>query len=210
MVTKDCPLVLRSQGSNEVPGLLPRRAEEGPGGGMREGQLRWPRCQSRTLLLLFIRSVVSDSVTPWTAAHQFSLSFTISRSLFKPMSIGSVMPSNHLILCHPLLLLPSIRALDFLIFTQGVTEGLRRWAEPGPYGTAGFLPYCKAGPLATLGFQSMKPFSMSAGPQPQWEGQRTTQEQQPPPTMETRGETLLTPQPEHGALPRSLVFLFSV
>ena len=177
---------------------------------MRGGQLRWPRRQSRTLLLLFIRSVVSDSATPWTAAHQFSLSFTISRSLFKPMSIGSVMPSNHLILCHPLLLLPSIRALDFLIFTQGVTEGLRRWAEPGPYGTAGFLPYCKAGPLATLGFQSMKPFSMSAGPQPQWEGQRTTQEQQPPPTMETRGETLLTPQPEHGALPRSLVFLFSV
>ena len=93
---------------------------------MREGQLRWPRRQSRTLLLLFIRSVVSDSVTPWTAAHQFSLSFTISRSLFKPMSIGSVMPSNHLILCHPLLLLPSIRTLDFLIFTQGVTEGLRR------------------------------------------------------------------------------------
>ena len=147
--------------------------------------------------------------TPWTAAHQFSLSLTMARNLSK-LSIGSVMPSNHLILCHPLLLLPSIRTLDFLIFTQGVTEGLRRWAEPGPYSTAGFLPYCKAGPLATLGFQSMTPFSMSAGPQPQWEGQRTTQEQQPPPTMEIRGETLLTPQPERGALPRSLVFLFSV
>ena len=46
--------------------------------------------------------------TPWTAAHQASLSFTISRSLLKFMSIESVMPFSHLILCHPLLLLPSI------------------------------------------------------------------------------------------------------
>ena len=47
-------------------------------------------------------------VTPWAAAHQASLSFTISQSLLKVTSIESVMPSNHLILCHPLLLLPSI------------------------------------------------------------------------------------------------------
>ena len=47
-------------------------------------------------------------VTPWTAICQASLSFTISWSLLKLMSIGSVMPSNHLILCHPLFLLPSI------------------------------------------------------------------------------------------------------
>ena len=46
--------------------------------------------------------------TPWNAALQASLSFTISRSLLKLMSIESVMPSNHLILCRPLLLLPSI------------------------------------------------------------------------------------------------------
>ena len=46
--------------------------------------------------------------TPWTVAHQASLSFTNSRSLLKRMSIESVMPSNHLILCCPLLLLPSI------------------------------------------------------------------------------------------------------
>ena len=56
----------------------------------------------------FSRSVVSDSVTPWTAACQASLSITIYQSLFKLMSIESVMPSNHLILCRPLLLLPSI------------------------------------------------------------------------------------------------------
>ena len=46
--------------------------------------------------------------TPWTAACQASLSITNSQSLLKLMSIESVMPSNHLILCHPLLLLPSI------------------------------------------------------------------------------------------------------
>ena len=45
--------------------------------------------------------------TPWTAAHQASLSITNSQSLLKLMSIALVMPSNHLILCSPLLLLPS-------------------------------------------------------------------------------------------------------
>ena len=47
-------------------------------------------------------------VTPWTVAHQASLSFTVSLSLLRLMSIESVMPSNHLILCDPLLLLPSV------------------------------------------------------------------------------------------------------
>ena len=46
-------------------------------------------------------------MTPWTAVCQASLSFTVSLSLLKLMSIESVMPSNHLILCRPLLLLPS-------------------------------------------------------------------------------------------------------
>ena len=46
--------------------------------------------------------------TPWTVAHQASLSFTISWSFLKLTSIESVMLSNHLILCHPLLLLPSV------------------------------------------------------------------------------------------------------
>ena len=56
----------------------------------------------------FSHSVVSDSATPWTAACQASLSIANSQSLLKLMSIESVMPSNHLILCCPLLLLPSI------------------------------------------------------------------------------------------------------
>ena len=51
---------------------------------------------------------MSDSVTPWTAAHQASLSITISQSLLKLMSTELVIPSNHLILCHLLFLLPSI------------------------------------------------------------------------------------------------------
>ena len=53
-------------------------------------------------------SYVRLFATPWTAAHQASLSITNSQSLVKLMSIESVMPSNHLILCHPLLLPPSI------------------------------------------------------------------------------------------------------
>ena len=57
-------------------------------------------------------------MTPWTAAHQASLSITSSRSLLKIMSIESMMPSNHLILCHPLLLpppsiFPSIKVFSF-------------------------------------------------------------------------------------------------
>ena len=57
----------------------------------------------------FSRSVVSDSLrAPWIAACQASMAITNSRSPPKPMSIESVMPSNYLILCRPLLLLPSI------------------------------------------------------------------------------------------------------
>ena len=69
-------------------------------------------CESWTIKkfnsVQFSHSVMSNSATPWTAAHQASLSITNSRSLLKLMSIESVMPFNHLILCHPLLLPPSI------------------------------------------------------------------------------------------------------
>ena len=56
----------------------------------------------------FSHSVMSNSATPWTAAHQASLSITSSRSSLRLTSIESVMPSNHLILCRPLFLPPSI------------------------------------------------------------------------------------------------------
>ena len=58
--------------------------------------------------LFSVAQCVQLFVTPWTAAHQVSLSITNSQSLLKLMSFKSVMPSNHLILCCPVLLLPSI------------------------------------------------------------------------------------------------------
>ena len=73
----------------------------------RGSRLQFSSVQSLSRVRLF--------VTPWTAAHQASLSITNSHSLLKLMSIESVMPSNHLILCHPLLLpsiFPSIRVFS--------------------------------------------------------------------------------------------------
>ena len=71
----------------------------------------------KPLRLSFVQllSRVQLFATPWTAAHQASLSFTISQSLLNLMSIESMMPSNHLILCCPLLLFsifPSIRVFS--------------------------------------------------------------------------------------------------
>ena len=69
-------------------------------------------CQSKvpegSVQFSSVLSCVQIFATLWTVAHQGSLSFTNSWSLFKLMSIKLVMPSNHFILCHPLLLLPSI------------------------------------------------------------------------------------------------------
>ena len=59
------------------------------------------------VVIFQLLSRVQLFATPWTAARQASLSFTIFQSLLKLMSIESVMPSSHLILCRPLLLLPS-------------------------------------------------------------------------------------------------------
>ena len=67
-----------------------------------------PSENSRDLFFFQSLSHVCLFATPWTATHQASLSFTISWSLLKFMSIESVMPSNYLVLCCPLLLLPSI------------------------------------------------------------------------------------------------------
>ena len=59
-------------------------------------------------IVVQLLSSIWPFLTPWIAAHQASLSCIISQSLLKLMSVESVIPSNHLILCHPLLLLPSI------------------------------------------------------------------------------------------------------
>ena len=71
---------------------------------------RGTRSISGLTSVLLVQSVsrVRLFATLWTAAHHASLAFTISRSLLKLMSVESVMPSNHLVLCHPLLLPPSI------------------------------------------------------------------------------------------------------
>ena len=74
---------------------------------------------------------MSDSAAPWTTVHQASLPFAISLRLFKFMSIESVMPRSHLILCHPLLLLlsifPSIR-----VFSNESVLGIR-WPKYGSF-----------------------------------------------------------------------------
>ena len=64
---------------------------------------------------------------PWTAAHQASLSITSSWSLLKLMSVESVMPCNHLILCHPLLLLPSVFPRIRVFFNESVL--CTRWRK---------------------------------------------------------------------------------
>ena len=85
---------------------------------------------------LFCHSHVSESATPWTAARQVSLSFTISQSLLKLMSIKSAMPSNHLILCCPLLLLPqsfptsgSFPTSQLFASGESLTKGLVVYVE---------------------------------------------------------------------------------
>ena len=93
------------------------------------------------LLLLFklLRSVL-HFVTPFTAAYQASLTFTLSQSLLKLMSIESVMPPNHLILFHPLLLpliFPSIRVFFQWVFSA---SGIGASASALPMNIQGWFP----------------------------------------------------------------------
>ena len=72
-------------------------------------------------------SCVQLFATRWTTAHQGSLSIINSQSLLKPMSIEPVMPSNHLILCRPLLLLPSIFPIIKFFSNESVLH--IRWSK---------------------------------------------------------------------------------
>ena len=83
-------------------------------------------------------SCVQLFATPWTAAHQASLSFTISWSLLKLLSVQLMMPSNHLILCHPLLLLPSIFPSIGVFSNESVLR--IRWPDIGVSALASVLP----------------------------------------------------------------------
>ena len=108
------------------------------------------RCS--TSLIIQFSSVQSLScvwlfATPWIAAHQTSLSITNSQSLLKLMSIESVMPSSHLMLCHPLLLLPpippSIRVFSMsqLFAWGGQSTGVSALASVFPMNTQDWSPF---------------------------------------------------------------------
>ena len=102
---------------------------------------------SKKYIVVQLLSHVRLFVTPWTAAHQASLFFTISQSLLKLMSIESVMPSNHLILCYPLFLLPSIFPsirvffpVSWLFASGGQSIGASALASVIPMKIQGWFP----------------------------------------------------------------------
>ena len=106
--------------------------------------------------MLFSRSVISNSAPPWTAACQASLSFTISQILLKLMSIELVMPSNHLALCYPLLLLPSLFP-SIRIFSSESDRHIR-WPKYWSSASASVLPMNFQGwfPLGLTGLISLQ------------------------------------------------------
>ena len=110
-----CRQILYQLSHKESPRILEWVAYPFSRGSSRPGNWTWVSCIAGGFFtnwaissVQFSHSVVSDSATPWTTAHQASLSITNSRSPSKHMSIELVMPSNHPIFDRPLLLLPSI------------------------------------------------------------------------------------------------------
>ena len=79
----------------------------------------WKDCEGFVVVVVQELSHAQLFVTPWTAANQASLSFTVSQSLLKFISIESVMVSNQLILCRPLLFLPSIFPSVMVFSSEG-------------------------------------------------------------------------------------------
>ena len=122
-------------------------------------QLPYLKCMLVKFLVFVVVQLLSPVwlfVTPWTAAHQASLSFTVSRSLLKPMSFESVMLSNHLILCCPLLLpsiFPSIR-----VFSNEWTLHIR-WSKYWSFSFSIILPMNIQDrfPLGLTGWSSLSP-----------------------------------------------------
>ena len=105
-------------------------------------------------IVLQLLSCVRLFATPWTAAHQASLCFTVSRSLFKLVSIEFVMPSNHLILCCPLLLLPSnvpsitVFSNELTLHMRGQSIGASASASVFPMNIQGWFPSGLTGPIS--------------------------------------------------------------
>ena len=111
-------------------------------------------------------------VTLWTAAQQACLSFTISRRLLKLMSIESVKASNHLILCHPLFLLPSLFP-SIRVFSNDSALHIS-WPQYWSFNSASVLPMNIQGwfPLGLTGLISLLSIGLFLGssPAPQFEG----------------------------------------
>ena len=100
-------------------------------------------------------------VTPWTAAHQASLSITNSWSPPKPMSIESVRPSNHLILCCPLLLLPSVFP-SIRVFSKMSQFFASHGQSTGDWASASVLPNIQNWfPLRQIGLISLQSKGLS-------------------------------------------------
>ena len=99
---------------------------------------KWEQVHSGTKDSVQLLSCVRLFVTPWTAVCQTSLSITNSWRLLKLMSINSVMTSNHLILCHPLLLLPSIIPSIRVFSSESVLH--IRWPKYWSFASASELP----------------------------------------------------------------------
>ena len=109
-----------------VPGMYPSCNLQIRCNPYQHSDATFHRNRKRILKFVSVQSVshVRLFVTPWTVAHQASLSITNSWSLLKLMSFESVMPSNHLILCRPLLLLPSIFP-STRVFSNGSAISIR-------------------------------------------------------------------------------------
>ena len=111
------------------------------------------RVYSQVVMVVVFQLLIHDwlFMTPWTVACQASLSFTISQSLLKLMSIESVMSSNHPVLCHPLLLLslifPSVRVLSVsrLFTSSGQSIGASALASVIPMNIQGWFPVALTG-----------------------------------------------------------------
>ena len=138
-------------------------------------QLHIQWCEGGSLKLAKVGAAVQSLspvwlfVTSWTAAHQASLSFTISQSLLKLVSIVSMMPPNHLILCHPLLLLPSIFpsirvfSMSRLFASGGQSIGASASASVLPMNIQGWFPL---GLTGLISLQSRD--SQESSPTPQF------------------------------------------
>ena len=120
-------------------------------------EIRLPQFQALCLdtIVIVVQSLsrVQLFVTPWTAARQTSLSITNSRSLLKLLSTESVMPSNHLILCCPLLLLPSIFP-SIRVFSNELVRHIR-WPKYWSIGASASVPSVNIPDWFPLGWTSL-------------------------------------------------------